>query len=186
MPVYDAPLEPGGAEGDLDEEVVGSEKVPLSGSALGSTPPRWLILKRGRQHMALFLGWPEAGMLEACQKLGMTIGLALTADDFAAQRLIEGCGYVFIGADHRRAAVFATALRDLARANWSIDRDASRLVQDASCSAQDASWSVQNASWLVILPVATGRKPRPIGGNHDLPSSKTVESGESSRGWRHK
>ena len=75
--------------------------------------------------MVLFRGWPEPPVIEAFQQLHLTIGLALTAEDFTGQGRLEGCGYAFIGAGGRATSALADALRDLARLNWSFDHDAS-------------------------------------------------------------
>lgn len=119
MPAYEAPLVTGGVGGSR------SGRPLLDQSFLESMPPRWLILRRGEERMVLFRGWPEPPIVEAFQQLHLTIGLALTADDFAGQGRLEVCGYAFIGACGRAKSAFADALRDLARINWSIDHDAS-------------------------------------------------------------
>ncbi|MGI9499085.1 MAG: hypothetical protein ACR2P3_03545 [Geminicoccaceae bacterium] len=129
MSVYGAPLEASGAEHSLESEaVLRGEGLLWSRSFLENAQPHRLILKRGQQRMVLIRGWPEAGLLEAHFQPRLIVGLALTARDFARQGKLEGCGYAFISADDRPAPAFAAALRDLARANWSIDLEASRLV----------------------------------------------------------
>lgn len=126
MSARDTPRDAGGAE-DGQEDVTGSsgKALPPVRSRPESASQHWLILSRGSQRMVLFRGWPEAGVIEAFRRLEMEIGCALGAGDVALNPRFEDCGYAFIGADSLPALVFAAALRDLGRANWSIDQDAS-------------------------------------------------------------
>jgi len=151
MPVYDAPSESGGAEDTPEDEAGASCDAPLGVPFLGGARPHRLILKREAQRLVLFQGWPEGDVLSVFQALRMTIGLALTADDYAERRQLEGYDYAFIGAKDQKRTVFASALRDLALANWSIDREASRAVQEAS-------WSVIVGGYQ---PAATAEAQRP-------------------------
>ncbi|MGI9420260.1 MAG: hypothetical protein ACR2RA_20745 [Geminicoccaceae bacterium] len=125
MPIFDAPRPDAGADDGLDEEPSRQTTSPSGDrSGLRETLPQWLILKRGEARLALFRGWPEPGLARTFRQMAMTIGLALEGRDLGERGRFDDCGYVYIGTHRCHGGAFTDALRDLARAGWTIDQDA--------------------------------------------------------------
>lgn len=124
MSIFDAPRPDAGADDGLDDGPDRQTWRSRGQPGLEENPSQWLILKRGQERLALFLGWPEPGLAQTFRERAMTIGLALEGPDLAEPGRFDDCGYVYIGLQHRLGSTLADALRDLSRANWTVDQEA--------------------------------------------------------------
>ncbi len=132
MTVHSAPPVAGGAVDGLANEAIRPSRPSPDGSTSAEGQPRWLVLKHAQGRMVIFRGWPEKSLRLAFEKLSMSIGLALSAEEFAMVPSLQGCSHLFIGTDHQKRTAFAAALRDLERAGWSVDPEATWPVIEGS------------------------------------------------------